>query len=177
MQKNKRWISVVIACVLVLALLLSLVATLATVVHGATSAEIREQINGLKDEADAISAKRSELEAKIAENKQETLGVVDRKHELDQRIELTQEEIANKTAQIHEYNSLISAKQSELDEALKQESELYSKYKLRIRSMEENGTVSYWAILFKSRSFSDLLDNITMLSEIAGSEQLMMKKL
>ena len=177
MFKNRRWISVVIACVLVLALLVSLIGVLATVVHGATSAEIREQINGLKDQADAISAKRSELEAQIAENKQETLGVVDRKHALDQQIELTQEEIDNKTAQIQEYNNLISAKQSELDEALKQESELYSQYKLRIRSMEENGTVSYWAILFKSRSFADLLDNINMISEIAVSDQLMMKKL
>ena len=177
MYKHRRWIVVLIAGILVLALLLSLVASLATIAHGATSAEIREQINSLKDEADAISAKRSELEAQIAENKQETLGVVDRKHELDQQIELTQEEIDNKTAQIQEYNSLISAKQSELDEALERESELYSQYKLRIRSMEENGTVSYWAILFKSRSFADLLDNINMISEIAVSDQLMMKKL
>ena len=43
--------------------------------------------------------------------------------------------------------------------------------------MEEKGSVSYWAILFKSRSFADLLDNINMISEIAVSDQLMMKKL
>ena len=177
MFKHRRWITVLIAGILVLALLVSLIAALATTVHGATSAEIREQINGLKDQADAISAKRSELEAQIAENKQETMGVVDRKHELDQQIELTQEEIDNKTAQIQEYNNLISAKQSELDEALAREAELYSQYKLRIRSMEEKGSVSYWAILFKSRSFSDLLDNINMISEIAVSDQLMMQKL
>ena len=177
MHKHRRLIVVLIAGILALAMLISLVSSLATTVHAATSAEIREQINGLKDQADAISAKRSELEAKIAENKQETLGVVDRKHELDQSIELTQEEIDNKTAQIQEYNNLISAKQSELDEALGREAELYSQYKLRIRSMEEKGTVSYWAILFKSRSFADLLDNINMISEIAVSDQLMMKKL
>ena len=105
------------------------------------------------------------------------MGVVDKKLALDQQIELTQEEIDNKTAQILEYNNLISAKQSELDEALEHEQELYGQYKLRIRSMEEKGSVSYWAILFKSRSFADLLDNINMISEIAVSDQLMMKKL
>ena len=177
MYKNRRLIVVIIACVLVLALLLGLLASLSTIAHGASSSEIRQQINNLKDEADEISAKRSELEAKIAENKQETMGVVDKKLALDQQIELTQEEIDNKTAQIQEYNSLISAKQSELDEALEHESELYDQYKLRIRSMEEKGSVSYWAILFKSRSFADLLDNINMISEIAVSDQLMMKKL
>lgn len=177
MYKYRRVILGTIAGILVLAMLVSLIASLATIAHGATSAEIRQQINNLKGQADEISAKRNELEAQIAENKQETLGVIDRKLALDQQIELTQEEIDNKTAQIQEYNALISAKQSELDGALEQESDLYAQYKLRIRSMEENGSVSYWAILFKSRSLADLLDNINMISEIAVSDQLMMKKL
>ncbi len=177
MFKHRRLIFGIIAGVLVLALLLSLVASLAMTVQGASSAEIRRQINSLQSRADEISAKRDELEAQIKENKEETMGVVEQKLALDQQIELTQEEIENKTAQIQEYNSLISAKQSELDEALEQEGALYAQYRLRIRSMEEKGAVSYWSILFKSRSFSDLLDNINMISEIAVSDQLMMEKL
>ena len=43
--------------------------------------------------------------------------------------------------------------------------------------MEETGTVSYWSILFKASSFSDLLDRVDMIHEIAKSDQLMMKKL
>ena len=177
MFNNRRLIVALIAGLMALVFLVGMLAPLVTTAHGASSSEIRQQINNLKDQADEITAKREELESKIAENKQETMGVVDKKLALDQQIELTQEEIDNKTAQIQEYNSLISAKQSELDEALVHENELYSQYKLRIRSMEEQGTVSYWAILFKSRSFSDLLDNINMISEIAESDQLMMKKL
>lgn len=177
MYKHRRLIVGIIAAIIVLAMLVSLISSLAISVHAASSSEIRQQIENLQAEADQISAKREELNAQIDENKSETMGVVQKKLALDQQIELTQEEIDNKTTQIQEYNSLISAKQSELDDALEQEEVLYGQYKLRIRSMEEHGTVSYWAILFKSRNFADLLDNINMISEIATSDQLMMKKL
>ena len=177
MYKHRRLIMGLIAGLLVLSMLVSLFASLAYTVHAASSSQIRQQIEALESKADSISAKREELKAEIEANKAETMGVVDQKLALDQQIELTQQEIANQTAQIQEYNNLISAKQSELDDALEQESTLFEQYKLRIRSMEENGTVSYWAILFKSRNFSDLLDNINMIAEIAVSDQLMMKKL
>ena len=177
MYKYRRVILGVIAALLVLAMVVSLVASIAVTVHAASSTEIRRQINALQSQAEDISDKRDALEAEIAQNKKETTSVVDQKMALDQQIELTQEEIDNKTEQIHQYNSLISAKQSELDEALNQESDLFGRYKKRIRSMEEKGTMSYWAILFKSRNFADLLDNINMIAEIATSDQLMMKKL
>ena len=177
MYKHRRLIMGLIAGLLVLSILLSLFSSLAYTVHAASSSQIRQQIEALESQADSIAAKREELEADIAANKAETMGVVDQKHALDQQIELTQQEIANQTAKIQEYNNLISAKQSELDDALEQESTLMDQYKLRIRSMEENGTVSYWSILFKSRNFSDLLDNINMIAEIAISDQLMMEKL
>lgn len=177
MYKHRRLIMGLIAGLLVFSILLSLFSSLAFTARAASSAQIRQQIEALESKADSIAAKREELQAEIEANKAETMGVIDQKLALDQQIELTQQEIANQTAQIQEYNNLISAKQSELDDALEQESTLFEQYKLRIRSMEENGTVSYWAILFKSRNFSDLLDNINMISEIAISDQLMMKKL
>ncbi len=177
MYKYRRWIVGAIAVLLIGAMLVSLVASLAMSADAASSSQIRQQINNLESQADAIAEKRAALEAEIEENKKETLGVVDQKLALDQEIELTQEEISNKTAQIQEYNNLISAKQSELDDALERQAALYEQYKLRVRSMEENGTLSYWAILFKSSSFADLLDNINMISEIAASDQLMLKKL
>ena len=43
--------------------------------------------------------------------------------------------------------------------------------------MEETGSISYWSILFQANSFSDLLDRVDMIHEIAKSDQIMMKKL
>ena len=37
--------------------------------------------------------------------------------------------------------------------------------------MEEDGSLSYWSVLFKASSFSDLLDRLNMIQEIAASDQ------
>ena len=36
--------------------------------------------------------------------------------------------------------------------------------------MEETGNISYWAILFGANSFSDLLDKIDVIQEIAKAD-------
>ena len=41
----------------------------------------------------------------------------------------------------------------------------------RIRAMEKNSRISYWSVLFKANSFSDLLDRMNMVEEIAASDQ------
>ena len=56
-------------------------------------------------------------------------------------------------------------------EALNQEN------KERIRTMEEEGEVSYWEVLFKANSFSDLLDRLNMVEEIAASDKRRLQEL
>ena len=177
MYKQRRKVAGLVAGILVLALLIGLISSLAYSVSAASSSEIRDEIDSLQQQADDISARQDELNQQIAVNKSDTQNLIQQKSNLDQQIELTQEEINNKQAQIQEYNNLIAAKQSELDDVLQQESDLYDQYKLRIRAMEENGDVSYWQVLFSSTSFADLLDRITMISEIAQSDQIMLSKL
>lgn len=46
-----------------------------------------------------------------------------------------------------------------------------------IRAMEEQGSLSYWSVLFKATSFSDLLDRINMIREIAEADQRRMEAL
>ena len=65
---------------------------------------------------------------------------------------------------------LIADQQEELDAAQARFNQLNEDCKVRIRAMEEEGTVSYWAVLFKANSFSDLLDRLNMVEEIASSD-------
>ena len=37
--------------------------------------------------------------------------------------------------------------------------------------MEEEGKLSYWTIIFKANSFSDMLDRLSMIEEINASDQ------
>lgn len=47
----------------------------------------------------------------------------------------------------------------------------------RVRSMEERGNVSYWAVLFNANSFSDLLDQINAISEVMDYDNEVMDNL
>ena len=177
MSKQKRFIAAIVAGILALAMIVSLIASLAYSVSAASSSSIQSQIDALEQQQENISSQRTELESSISANQSKTQDLVSQKAALDQQIELTQEEIDNQTELIQQYNLLIAEKQSELDESLAQQQELNEKYHERLRAMEENGNVSYWSILFKASSFSDLLDRIDMIRAIASSDQEMMQQL
>ena len=52
-----------------------------------------------------------------------------------------------------------------------------AKYKARLRAMEESGKVSYWSILFKASSFSDLLSRIDSIHEVAEADNRMLEEM
>lgn len=178
MKTNRKTHCLRILCAL-LALLtvFGMTSGLLAPVRAAQSQKILTELQKLREEQSGIQKKRTALSAEIAENKKQTQSVVEQKSDIDRQIELSNETIDNYNAQIQQYSLLIAEKQKELDEAELHETQLQEQYKARLRSMEETGTVSYWSILFKASSFSDLLDRVDMIHEIAKSDQLMMKKL
>ena len=90
---------------------------------------------------------------------------------IDQEIQLLYSQITNINEQIAAYNILIADKQDELDEAETRYSMLNEANKNRIRIMEEEGEVSYWEVIFKANSFTDLLDRLNMIAEIADADR------
>lgn len=177
-MKKRNSLRSVVALILVAVLVLGLVASAFTMtVHAASSSEIQSQIDTLKSEASAIAEKKADLETQISSNESEKDDALAAKAVIDQEITVTLEEIANTSAQIEQYKLLIEEKTEELTAAEEAEATLYEEYGERIRAMEESGSVSYWAILFQASSFSDLLDRIDMIQEIAASDQTMMEEL
>lgn len=178
MKTNRKTHCLRILCALLALLtLFGMTSGLLAPVRAAQSQKILTELQKLREEQSGIQKKRTALSAEIAENKKQTQSVVEQKSDIDRQIELSNETIDNYNAQIQQYSLLIAEKQKELDEAELHETQLQEQYKARLRSMEETGTVSYWSILFKASSFSDLLDRVDMIHEIAKSDQLMMKKL
>lgn len=142
-----------------------------------SSSTIKARIEALKTQEQAISAQQKEIQQQKAANESDIHDLVGRKNQIDQQIKLTQDSIENKNEQIQEYNLLIAEKQNELNDALSQRDELNARYKARIRSMEENGKLTYWSILFKASSFADLLDRVDMINEIAHSDASMIDRI
>lgn len=164
--------------VLAVVLLGSLVSgALIIMVNAASSAEIEKDLLALREKQAELKQQSDALEAEIAENQQQTQTLVGKKADIDQQMNMTRQTIENLNAQIQQYSLLIAQKQDELDASLAEQQVLQEQYKTRIRSMEETGSVSYWSILFQANSFSDLLDRVDMIREIAESDQMMLKKL
>lgn len=163
-----------LAAVMILSLLLTL---LPASVSAASSSEIRNQLNDLKDQKKELAEQISQVKGQYQANENEIEDMVNRKNSIDQQIALLHAQIDNINQQIAAYALLIADKQDELDEAQFRLDELNEKNKERIRAMEEGGNISYWSIIFKASSFSDLLDRLSMIEEIAASDQKRLKEL
>ena len=176
MKNRKKFVSI-LAGIMAAVMLLSLIFSLIPAARAASSSEIKNQINALKDKRTELQAKKSEIQAQIEANDDEIAKIVAEKNVIDQEIGILYAEIVNINDTISAYNLLIADKQDELDAAEERYAELNAKNKERIRTMEEEGELSYWAVLFKANSFSDLLDRLNMIEEIAASDQRRLKEL
>ena len=128
-------------------------------------------VNELKDEANSLDAEKEELQAKLDELADDKSQAVARKQLLDQQIANTEAQIANTQAQIDQYTALITQTEAELAEAEEQEEAQYELFCSRVREMEKQDEVSYWAVLFRASSFTDLLGRLDAINEIMKYDQ------
>lgn len=177
-MKNRKRLVSILAGIMAFVMLLSLILMiLPTKADASVSSEIRAQINDLKSQRAEIKNQIKEVQEQYKVNENEIADIIARKNVIDQEIGLLHAEIININEQISAYNVLIADKQDELDHAEERYYELNEDNKARIRSMEEDGSISYWEVLFKANSFSDLLDRLNMVEEIAASDQRRLKEL
>ena len=171
MKNRKRLVSIlagIMAAVMLLTLIIGLLPTRAS---AASSSEIRKQINELKAQKQEIEDQIAQVQADYQKNEDELFDIVARKNVIDQEIGLLSAQIINITEQISAFNTLIADKQDALDNAQARFDQLSAENKIRIRAMEEEGSLSYWEVLFRANDFSDLLDRLNMVEEIAASDQ------
>lgn len=171
MKKRKLLVSIVaglLAVIMVLTMVLGLIPTQAS---AASSKEIKAQIDEMKTQRKEIRAEMKAVQDQYEENEDEIQNLVNEKSTIDQEIGLLNQEINLINEQVAAYALLIADKQDELDAAQARWDELNEQNKERIRAMEEEGNISYWSVLFKANSFSDLLDRLAMVEEIAASDQ------
>ena len=170
MNKRKKFISVmagILAAVMVLSLILSII----PVANAKSSDEIRGQINDLKAQRSMIREELQNLKDQYEKNEDEIADLVARKVLIDQEIFLLCAEIEIISDEISAFALLIADKQDELDNAQTRFWELNEEHKDRIRIMEEEGTMSYWEVIFRASSFADLIDRLNMIQEIAAADR------
>ena len=165
---NRKTARSVICIVLVLIFVLSLVSVLAPVRVGAVS---QSEIDALEAKRDQLKAQQETQKETINNLKTQQAGVMEQKEALDQENELARQEILVVEEQIAAYNDLIDEKTVELDAAKAEEEAQALLFRARVRELEENGKISYIAILLESKSLSDLLARMDMIGEIIAYDK------
>lgn len=145
--------------------------------HATSSSEIQKEIDELEAEQAIIQAQQDDLQAQINANWESIEEMVAYKSQVDSQIFLLYTELDNLNQQITAYTTLIAQTQTELDQAQAALDELNVRYLARVRAMEEEGTLSYWEVLFKSKSFTDLIDRLNMIREIAEADERLMEQM
>jgi len=156
---------------LVLLLTIVLVLPQAAPVKAASTAEIKGEIADLKKENSAIQAEINAIRKLYNANASEIQEIVDSKNAIDQEIVLLNQQVININEQVAAYAQLIADTQEQLDVAQELLDSLSVQNRLRIQAMEEEGGISYWEVLFQANSFTDLLDRLNMMEEIAAADQ------
>lgn len=174
MKNRKLFVSImagILAALMIFGLIAGVLPTYVSAEDNRSSSEIQQEINEWKDKKEEIDAQIKEIEGQISDNMDQMEEIVAQKNLIDQKVFLLYQQVENINDQIAAYGDLIANKQEELDRATARYQELNIKNKERIRAMEENGSLSYWSVLFKANSFSDLLDRLNMINEIAAADQ------
>lgn len=135
------------------------------------------EINALKEKQKQISNSKSSIQDKITAVQNDKAQAVKKKTLIEEQIEVIRQELEVTNALIKQLDQQIIEKTAELEAAQEEEREYTKLFNQRVRSMEEQGTVSYWSVLFNSASFSDLLDNMNMVSEIMDHDNQVMDEL
>ena len=132
-----------------------------------SSAVTQAEIDALKGDASSLASQRKDIQAQLKELRSDRDDALARRDLLERQIYVVQQEINNIDEQIAMYDQLIAEKTAELEQAEADERAQFELFCRRMRYMEEQGEeTSYWAILFSSSSFAELLDNYMMIEEI-----------
>ena len=171
-MSNKRKLKrnkIISTMIILLSVVMITVTAIDDNVASARSSE--EQIDRLRAEQRAFERQKREIESRIDTLEFEYMAEMAKKEVLDQRVVLTGLEIRNTNEIIDHHYKLIREKEYEVVIAQAREEAQLVNYRNRVRSMEENGMISYLEIIFDSTSFSDLLARVDFVRDIMRSDE------
>lgn len=137
----------------------------------------KAEIDALKKQQTQLASSKANLQSKLSDLQGSMEQAISKKLLLEEQIDVIHQELALCNNLIAQYDQQIAEKEVELANAQEDEAKYYELFCDRVRSMEETGTVSYWAVIFQANSFSDLLDKLSVIDEIMAYDNEVMDAL
>jgi len=174
MKRSTKRFAMIIALVLAAIMIFGFVVGVLT---NMLAAEASNKLNKLREEQQRIAANKKRITENLAAARSERRALINQKFALDDKIAIIEQEIDNATELIQEYTVQIAMTQQRIVEAAEDIADKEEKFLRRLRAMEEAGDVSYISILMQANDFSDFLGRISIISDIAASDQRVISEL
>lgn len=172
-KKFSRFIFIIVALIMALSGFQLIINSLSA----EAAAVSQSQIDTLKKQQKEIDQRKQEIQSRINELQARQSDSLEEKQMIDEQIQLTQDEIENINDQISQYDQFIAQKEIDVQTAQETENAQWDKYKASVRTMEENGAITYISVIFEANSFSDLLGRIDFVREVMQYNQEVYQKL
>lgn len=119
-----------------------------------------------QSQVDAVTQKKNEQQQKINETKKKQQGFLDEKSAIEKKIESAQSEIDAIQKDIDDASLRIAQKEEELALAEEKAENQYETMKIRLRTMYEDNSSSYIALLFSGENFSDIFSYAELIKQL-----------
>ncbi len=167
----KKRIASIIALVLAALMLLGLLASIALpYTYAVTSEDLNEQLSNLQ-------ADQQRLEKRLTEIEDKRDAELEKKDLIDQQINAIQQQVNLEQQKLDVLDDELAQANEKLDAATEAYDEAYEASKARIRAAYENGNVSYLQIVLASKSVSDFIMRLEIVSEIMAYDKAVLKQL
>mgnify|MGYP005766969889 FL=1 len=164
-KKAVRIVSVVIAIALLITMVAGGIISIMSTASAASVSELKDQLSSIESQKKELQSVLDNLQGEI-ENTTEKITV------LTDQIKVTKSDIQKTEEIIESYDDQIADKEVEIEEAQVKLDEQTELFETRMRVMYENGNdIGYLDVILGSKSFSDMLSRLEIVSEIMQSDK------
>ena len=132
----------------------------------AAEAVTQDEIDDLKQQQTELNSEKNDIKKRLDAIGDDKAAALEKKRLLDEECAVIQDEIDVYDAQIAAYDAQITQTEQEIAETEEKEKAQYELFCKLARATEESGRTSYWEIIFKATSVTDLLSRIDFVNEI-----------
>lgn len=158
-QKKKRLAAAIMAGVLAVLMIGSTVLGALSMAGAVTKGELKNRLSSIKEQ-------KAEVQRQLESYKADQAEYAGQIGTLNNKIALTEEQIDATQEILDELDDEIEQTEQELEQTEKTLAEKEELFATRIRVMYESGETSYLDVLLSSESFSDMLSNLEIVSQI-----------
>lgn len=137
----------------------------------------QSDIQAIKNQLNSVTARKEEAEEQLAAIRGDLSRAQEQVELVQEQVLLAEQQVSAGRELLAQYDARIEEKQQEIAELEAKEARQMEEFYQQVRWMEETGETSIFSVLFRVKSFSDLLDYAMLVGDIMDYSDHIVKEL